>query len=134
MCINIWAADVEGYCEVEMDNTIQSLYDVILQRKEHGEEGSYTAYLFEQGVDKILKKIGEEATEVVIASKNLELASETDPVKRDELKNEICDLIYHLLVLMAKQDIPLEEIQTVLESRSLKTGNLKKQKVVDKNT
>ncbi len=104
---------------------IQDLYNVIKQRKEAKESGSYTAYLFEQGEDKILKKIGEEAAEAIIASKNN---------NNDELVNELCDLLYHSLVLVAYKDIPLEDVEKELLKRSEKLGNLKQMKNTDKNT
>lgn len=108
-----------------MQDTLQGLFEVVRQRKEQKEEGSYTCYLFEQGLDKILKKCGEECTEMVIAAKN------NDP---DELKNEMCDLIYHMLVLMAEQGLALEDVTAVLEERRQKIGNLKNFHQVDKNS
>lgn len=99
-----------------MQDVLRGLYDVVLERKAHPQEGSYTCYLFQQGVDKILKKCGEECAEVIIAAKN---------GKNDETAGEICDLLYHLLVLMAEQDLPLEEIEAILEARRQKIGNLK---------
>ena len=71
-------------------------------------EGAYTTYLFDKGVDKILKKVGEEATEVVIAAKNR---------SHEELKWEVADLIYHLLVLLREQKLPLDVVLQVLEER-----------------
>lgn len=117
-----------------MNDTIQGLYEVIQNRKEKGGEGSYTSYLFSQGLDKILKKVGEESSEVIIAAKNLEQVSTGGSKERAELKNELCDLLYHLLVLMAEQSISVEEINEILEERRQKTGNLKEQKIIDKNT
>ena len=108
-----------------MSNALQNLYQVVLQRKEQPQEGSYTCYLFEKGLDKILKKCGEECSETIIAAKN-------DDV--DELKNEICDLLYHLTVLMAEKGIPLCEVEKILEQRSQKIGNLKQFHVSDHNT
>ncbi len=99
-----------------MQDVLRGLYDVVLERKAHPQEGSYTCYLFEQGADKILKKCGEECAEVIIAAKN---------GKNDETAGEICDLLYHLLVLMAEEDLPLEQIEAVLEARRQKIGNLK---------
>lgn len=99
-----------------MDSTLQKLYDVILDRKANPQEGSYTCYLFEKGLDKILKKVGEESAETVIAAKN---GVQSDTV------GEISDLIYHLLVMMADQNIPLSAVTEELERRSLKIGNLK---------
>lgn len=116
-----------------MDNTIRDLYETILSRKESAEEKSYTAYLFEAGLDKILKKVGEESTEVVIAAKNFEKDCHSME-NREELKNEICDLLYHVFVMMVESDISMDEIDEVLDQRSQKSGNLKERKIVDKNT
>jgi phosphoribosyl-ATP pyrophosphohydrolase len=95
---------------------IDVLYNTINDRKNNPEEGSYTNYLFNKGVEKILKKVGEESTELIIAS-----------IKDD--KNEIIletgDLIYHLIVLLVEKGITLEEIEEELYKRSLKTKNLK---------
>lgn len=86
----------------------EDVFATILDRKEHPKEGSYTNYLFEKGVDKILKKVGEEATEIVIAAKNPD---------SDELKYEICDFLYHMMVLMAEQDVSWKEITDELAKR-----------------
>lgn len=115
-----------------MDDTLKGLYEVIQSRKNNSREGSYTGYLFEQGLDKILKKVGEEASEVIIAAKSLEADSNAE--NKEDFNAEICDLIYHLLVLMAERDVDIEDVQAVLEKRRQKTGNLKDMKVVDKNS
>lgn len=104
---------------------IKNEYDVILERKEKKAEGSYTAYLFEQGIDKILKKVGEECTETVIAAKNND---------NTETVYEITDLLYHVLVLMAHQGITPDDINAELAKRAEKRGNLKKFHKVDKNS
>ncbi|MBQ7739656.1 MAG: phosphoribosyl-ATP diphosphatase [Eubacterium sp.] len=104
---------------------IRNDYETILKRLEAGEEGSYTCYLFEQGLDKILKKVGEESTEMVIAAKNGD---------KEETVGEICDLIYHTLVMMVNEGISIEDVEAVLEKRAEKTGNLKKFHKVDKNS
>lgn len=104
---------------------IRNDYETILARKEAKEEGSYTCYLFEQGLDKILKKVGEESTEMVIAAKNGD---------KDETVGEICDLIYHTLVMMVNEDITIEDVEAVLHKRAEKAGNLKKFHKVDKNS
>lgn len=83
-------------------------YAVISDRKEHPKEGSYTNYLFEKGLDKILKKIGEEATEIVIAAKN------PDP---EEMKYEAADFLYHLMVLMVEKGLTWEDITHELAQR-----------------
>ena len=108
----------------------EEIFEVIKQRKaafENGtaQENSYTCYLFEKGVDKICKKIGEEATETVIAAKNND---------NDELKNEINDLLYHVMVLCANQGLDWKDVERVLDERNEKIGNLKQFHTVDKNT
>jgi len=108
-----------------MNDTLQNLYEVILDRKLHPQEGSYTCYLFEQGLDKILKKVGEESAETIIAAKN---------GKNGDTVGEISDLLYHLMVLLAEQGIPVSDVMNELEKRSQKIGNLKKMRITDKNT
>ena len=107
------------------DNVLKDLYQVVLDRKANPQEGSYTCYLFEKGLDKILKKVGEESAETIIAAKN---DVPTDTV------GEISDLIYHLMVMMVEKDIPLEDVLSELDKRSQKIGNLKKMHVSDHNT
>lgn len=104
---------------------IRNDYETILARKEAQEEGSYTCYLFEKGLDKILKKVGEESTEMVIAAKN---------GVKDETVGEICDLIYHTLVMMANEGITPDDVDAELAKRAEKAGNLKKFHIVDKNS
>lgn len=99
-----------------MTDSFLTLYNVIRDRQENPKEGSYTCYLFQKGLDKILKKCGEECAEVLIAAKNGE---------REPLTEEICDLFYHLSVLMAERGITPEEIGQELDRRSAKIGNLK---------
>lgn len=99
-----------------MNNALQQLYQVVESRRTTPQEGSYTCYLFEKGVDKILKKVGEEASEVIIAAKNGD---------NNDTANEICDLLYHLTVLMVQQNIPLEDVMAILDERGKKIGNLK---------
>jgi phosphoribosyl-ATP pyrophosphohydrolase/phosphoribosyl-AMP cyclohydrolase len=86
-------------------NTLEKL---IAERENELPEGSYTTYLFNEGVDKILKKVGEEASEVIIASKNRDA---------EELKWEVADLLFHLMVLLREQKLPLDEVLNVLEKR-----------------
>ena len=86
----------------------ESVYNTILDRKEHPKEGSYTNYLFDKGLDKILKKVGEEATEVVIAAKN------PNP---EEVKYELSDFLYHAMVLMAEKGITWDDITKELADR-----------------
>ncbi len=87
---------------------LNSVMDVIKDRKINPKEGSYTNYLFDKGIDKILKKVGEEATEIVIAAKN------PDPV---EVKYEISDFLYHVMVLMVERGLDWEEIMEELANR-----------------
>lgn len=108
-----------------MNNALQALYETVVSRKEEKQEGSYTCYLFEKGLDKILKKCGEECSEVIIAAKNGD---------NNETVLEISDLLYHLMVLMVNEGITLEEVETELAKRSNKTGNLKTFHQVDKNS
>lgn len=108
-----------------MQDVFQALYDTVISRKEENKEGSYTCYLFEKGIDKILKKVGEECSETIIAAKNGD---------NKETVLEISDLIYHLFVMMAQQGISLDEVKAELDKRSEKTGNLKTFHQVDKNS
>ena len=87
---------------------LNDVYGIILDRKEHPKEGSYTNYLFDKGIDKILKKVGEENAEIIIAAKN------PDP---EEIKYEISDYLYHLMVLMAEKGVTWEEITDELARR-----------------
>lgn len=86
----------------------ESVYNTILDRRENPKEGSYTNYLFEKGIDKILKKVGEEATEIVIAAKN------PNP---EEIKYEISDFLYHAMVLMVERGVTWEDITNELADR-----------------
>ena len=107
------------------DRVLQALYNTVVSRKENKQEGSYTCYLFEKGLDKILKKVGEECSETIIAAKNND---------NDETVYEISDLIYHIMVMMVEQGISLDDVFAELDKRSEKTGNLKTFHKVDKNT
>ena len=123
-----------------MADILKDLYEIVEQRKVQCEEGSYTAYLFEKGLDKILKKIAEEAGETIIAAKTLEAAkareecSEDEDTLRGEFAGEIADLLYHLVVLQSELGIDMDRVEAVLKERSGKTGNLKAQKKIDRNT
>ncbi len=108
-----------------MNETLQALYQTVVSRREEKKEGSYTCYLFEKGLDKILKKCGEECSEVIIAAKNGD---------NKETVLEISDLLYHLMVLMVNEGIALEDVEAELAKRSQKTGNLKTFHQVDKNS
>ncbi|WP_066290616.1 bifunctional phosphoribosyl-AMP cyclohydrolase/phosphoribosyl-ATP diphosphatase HisIE [Bacillus sp. FJAT-29937] len=91
-----------------------SLEKLIQERESERPEGAYTTYLFEKGVDKILKKVGEEAAEVIIAAKNRD---------KEELKWEAADLLYHLLVLLREQELPFKEVLSVLDKRHEKKSD-----------
>ena len=108
-----------------MRDTLGNLYSVVTSRKEDPMEGSYTCYLFDKGLDKILKKVGEECAETIIAAKN-DVPTET--------VGEASDLIYHLLVLLAEKGIPLDDVLAELDRRAQKIGNLKQMKQVDKES
>ena len=86
----------------------EHVYQTIIDRKNNPKEGSYTNYLFDKGIDKILKKVGEEATEIVIAAKN------PDP---EEIKYEISDFLYHVMVLMAERGVSWADITKELARR-----------------
>ncbi len=96
------------YVEKNPLKVFETVYNVIADRKEHPREGSYTNYLFDKGIDKILKKCGEECTEIVIAAKN------PDP---EEIKYEISDFLYHVMVLMVEKGVTWEEITAELSQR-----------------
>ena len=108
-----------------MSDVLKELYRTVAGRREKKEENSYTCYLFERGLDKILKKCGEECSEVIIAAKN---------GKNAETVGEISDLLYHLTVLMAFEGIAPEDVEAELDRRSGKTGNLKTFHQVDRNS
>ena len=99
--------------------TVCGLMELIKGRKENKIEGSYTSYLFEKGLDKILKKIGEESTEVIIAAKN----------SKEETVYELADLIYHALVLMAEQGIEIKDVIKELASRHVIDKKVKQEKM-----
>ncbi len=100
--------------------TIDPLYELIKGRKEIPQEGSYTSYLFEKGIEKILKKVGEESTEVVIGA-----------MKEDynETVFEISDLVYHVLVLMVEMGIDLSQVRQELENRHVVDKKVKQERM-----
>ena len=107
-----------------MENIINDLYEVIEKRKLENNEGSYTNYLFKKGKEKILKKVGEECTEVIIASMKNN--------NKEEQVNEMSDLTYHLLVLLNELNIPLEDVCMELKNRRNKINNFKgERKAID---
>lgn len=87
---------------------LQEVYDIITDRVNNPKEGSYTNYLFEKGIDKMLKKVGEETAEVIIAAKNND---------KNEIRYEMADLLYHLMVVMVEKGLSLEEVYEELENR-----------------
>ena len=108
-----------------MMDAFKDMYDVVVDRRANPQEGSYTCYLFDKGIDKILKKCGEECTEMVIAAKNND---------KDELANEINDLLYHMIVMMVDRGVTVEDLESIMVERSKKIGNLKQFHVSDHNT
>ena len=92
----------------DLGEVLSALYALITTRKSERPQGSYTAYLFDQGLDKILKKVGEESSETIIAAKNDD---------RDALTKESCDLLYHLLVLLVERGVTLANLRNELNQR-----------------
>lgn len=101
----------EAFCaaEVSSNELLQRLYELIKDRKNNPKEGSYTNYLFDKGLDKILKKVGEESAEVIIGAKN---------ENKNEIIYEISDLVYHIIVLMVNSNVTIEEIKNELRDRA----------------
>lgn len=99
---------------------IDDLYEMINDRKENPKEGSYTNYLLNEGLDKICKKVGEEATETVIAAKNQD---------KEELIGEICDLVYHVEMLMFNKGVKPNDIRRKLTQRHKIENNKKKKNI-----
>lgn len=128
---------------INIDSPLQELYGVVQERQKTFSENSYTCYLFQKGLDKILKKCGEECSEVIIAAKNAAAARSAmaedgaeggKVAAQSDLKEEICDLLYHLTVLMVNEGIELDEIDEILKQRSRKIGNLKNFRESDHNS
>ena len=107
--------------ESESVFSVQGLYEMLEGRKADKPEGSYTTYLFEKGLDKILKKIGEESTEVIIAAKAED---------KRETVYEIADLMYHVMVLMVEAGISVDDVMTELASRHVIDHKVKQEKMV----
>jgi phosphoribosyl-ATP pyrophosphohydrolase/phosphoribosyl-AMP cyclohydrolase len=103
--------DASSASDSDSSNILSRLESVIASRLVDKPAGSYTTYLFDEGVDKILKKVGEEAAEVIIAAKNRD---------RGELTWEVADLFFHVMVLLREQDVTLDEVLAVLEERHAK--------------
>ena len=104
----------------EEKGILYEIYNQIQDRNINPKENSYTNYLLDEGIDKICKKIGEEATETVIAAKNY---------NKKEIIGEISDLIYHTLVLMYKSSVNIQDIEEKLIERHKKQGNNKKKNI-----
>lgn len=102
------------------DFSLQGLYDLLADRKSARPEGSYTSYLFDKGIDKILKKVGEESTEVIIAAKADD---------RKETVYELADLAYHAMVLMVQMGISVEDVHRELASRHIIDHKVKQEKM-----
>ena len=100
--------------------TPEKLYELIKDRKINPNEKSYTTYLFEKGLDKILKKVGEECTEVIIGAKNND---------NDELRYEIADLYYHTLVLMIERGLTIQDVKDELAKRHVVDHKVKQEKM-----
>lgn len=100
--------------------SVDGLYDLLKGRKENMPEGSYTTYLFEKGIDKILKKVGEECTEVIIASKAND---------KKEAIYEVADLAYHIMVMMVEMGISVDDIRKELASRHIIDHKVKQEKM-----
>ena len=107
--------------EERLEFAIDGLYDLLVGRKETMPEGSYTTYLFQKGIDKILKKVGEESTEVIIGGKAGDKA---------ETVYEIADLAYHVMVLMVEMGITMEDVRKELASRHIIDHKVKQEKMV----
>jgi len=119
------------------NNILNDLYKLIMERKktldiEDDGEKSYTKYLFSQGLNKILKKIGEETAETIIAAKDVKINASLD--NKNLVVGEVADLFYHVFVMLAQLDIDFSEVEQELAKRAKKMGNLKEMKAVDKNT
>lgn len=106
------------------DFSVYKLYELIKERKINNTEGSYTTYLFNSGIDKILKKIGEESSEVIIGAKNN---------NNEEIIYELADLFYHSLVLMVEKNITLNDIKDELTKRAVIDKKVKQEGVGNKN-
>ena len=108
-------------CETGYKNpfSFDALYRLLVGRKTEKKEGSYTTYLFEKGIDKILKKVGEETTEVIVGAKN----------SREETVYEIADLAYHVMVLMTQMGISVEDVHRELASRHIIDKKVKQEKM-----
>ena len=112
-------------------------YKIILERKANLEQDdggkSYTKYLFKEGINKILKKVGEESAELIIAAKDASMGAGAEDLSKPVVA-EVADLFYHVLIMLAELGIPLSDVEAELEERAVKAGNLKEIRAVNKNT
>ena len=110
--------------ESRSEFSMYALYELLVGRKENLPEGSYTTYLFQKGIDKILKKIGEESTEVIIAAKDND---------KSETIYEIADLAYHIMVMMVEMGISVDDVKKELASRHIIDHKIKQEKMTGNN-
>lgn len=110
--------------ESRSEFSMYELYELLVGRKEKLPEGSYTTYLFQKGIDKILKKVGEESTEVIIAAKDND---------RSETIYEIADLAYHIMVMMVEMGISVDDVKKELASRHIIDHKIKQEKMTGNN-
>lgn len=101
---------------------LENLYNEAVKRKNNPKEGSYTNYLYDKGLDKILKKVGEEAAEVIIAAKNQD---------KKEIANETADLLYHLAVALVETGVSLEQVEAILQERQGKQSRLQERSKIE---
>lgn len=101
---------------------LENLYNEAVKRKNNPKEGSYTNYLYDKGLDKILKKVGEEAAEVIIAAKNQD---------KEEIANETADLLYHLAVALVETGVSLEQVEAILQERQGKQSRLQERSKIE---
>lgn len=113
--------EAAGEADANGNFALEKLYELLKSRRDTMPEGSYTTYLFEKGRDKILKKVGEESSEVIIAAKGDE---------REETIYELADLVYHAMVLMVEMGISVEEVKNELKSRHVIDKKVKQEKMV----
>lgn len=109
-CFHTDIQQATDVASVGIGKQLDQLYEVIQSRKRERPKGSYTSYLFDEGLDKILKKVGEEAAETIIAAKN---------EARPQFVSEVADLIYHLLVLLVERGVELDDIRSELATRAI---------------
>jgi phosphoribosyl-ATP pyrophosphohydrolase len=122
--LGITAASIGHWKEKKQMNELEKQYASALERKQNPEEGSYTTYLYNKGLEKILKKVGEESSEVIIAALSQ---------SNEDLVGEINDLAYHVIVLMVEKGITLEDVEAEMKRRAEKQHNLKAERKTIEN-